>query len=169
VSADRDLLQLVSSNIHQLLPAKNVIVDLDNFEDYAGCAPEHFLYYKAIMGDVSDNITGLSGYGIVRAKTLAEKINNNLNDYTELSPEQKEIIGTNLKIMDLKEGLVHRPSEEYHFIQQLNDTHAFDGEQFVKLTEYYGLGGFRRQLGSWSAIFNSSKNDIEDWFNNITM
>lgn len=143
ISADRDLLQLVNNNIHQLLPAKNAIVDLSNFEEYAGCQREHFLLYKAIMGDTSDNIAGISGYGIVRARTLAEEISGNEEAFNALSEDKKQIIKTNLIIMDLKNGLHYRPGDEQYFIDQIGYELSFNGERFVRLTEHYGLGGFR--------------------------
>jgi len=170
ISSDRDLLQLVNHNVHQFLPAKNTIVDLSNFEGYAGCDPVHFILYKAIMGDVSDNIKGLNKFGVVRAKTLAEKINNDLENSDDITDEQRNIITVNLKIMDLKYGLVYRPNDEKYFTEQLNaaNNNVFDGEGFIALTEQYGLGGFRRQLGSWNALFNQNTS-IDDWFSNITM
>lgn len=170
VSSDRDLLQLVNDNIHQLLPLKNIIVNSSNFEEYAGCQLKDFLLYKAIMGDTSDNIAGLNKFGIVRARTLAEKINEDISVYDELTTEQKNIIQINLKIMDLHKGLEYRPGDEQKFIDQLEKYKeiSYDGNKFVNLTEYYGLGGFRRQLGEWNATFNP-KFDEEDWLNNITM
>ena len=71
--------------------------------------------------------------------------------------------------MDLKNGFQYRPDDENYFVDQMSAPVSFDGEEFIKLTEYYGLGGFRRQLGSWNAIFNLVKFDTEDWLNNITM
>jgi DNA polymerase-1 len=69
VSVDKDLLQLIDErtsvwNLRQ-------VISLDNFKALQGVDIKYFKLYKAIMGDKSDNISGLPGYGPVRSAKLA--------------------------------------------------------------------------------------------------
>ena len=42
-----------------------------NFEEIMNVPLNAFLYYKAILGDSSDNIKGFPGFGKVRSRKLA--------------------------------------------------------------------------------------------------
>lgn len=63
VSDDKDMYQLVSEDIHIWRPLKGERVSLQNFEDIARCKLEHFLLRKSVLGDSSDNISGIKGVG----------------------------------------------------------------------------------------------------------
>ena len=54
-----------------------------------------YALYKSIVGDTSDNIEGIRGYGPKRAE---KSIYNNLDDLKE---EQRELVSDNLQIIDL--------------------------------------------------------------------
>lgn len=65
MTGDRDSLQLISDNVNVLLATNNDYVLFDRavfFEKY-GVQPEQFVDVKAIMGDSSDNIPGITGIG----------------------------------------------------------------------------------------------------------
>ncbi|MCL6444126.1 MAG: DNA polymerase I [Alicyclobacillus sp.] len=67
VSGDKDLLQLVSDNVHAMITRKG-ITDVDRydvakvFERY-GLSPLQIIDLKGLMGDSSDNIPGVPGVG----------------------------------------------------------------------------------------------------------
>ncbi len=65
MTGDRDSLQLITDDVNVLLATNNdyVIFDRDVFFDKYGVQPEQFVDVKAIMGDSSDNIPGISGIG----------------------------------------------------------------------------------------------------------
>jgi DNA polymerase I len=75
VSGDRDLLQLVSGSVAVRLSGRTLAeaVDYDpaRFEEQYGFAPPLLVDYKALVGDKSDNIPGVSGIG---EKTATELI-----------------------------------------------------------------------------------------------
>jgi len=102
VTMDMDFLQLVSEKVIVFLAGKKKIVTLNNFEEIIGVSKNIFLYYKAIIGDKSDNIRGVYGYGKVKAKKLAL-------DYVEnkdsLNTDFQKIINCNLRLMDLSWGI----------------------------------------------------------------
>ncbi len=63
-SADKDLMQLVDENVALLhLHKDNLVVDRKKVEEIYGIPPEKIVDYLAIIGDTSDNVPGLSGFG----------------------------------------------------------------------------------------------------------
>jgi len=176
VSADRDLLQLVSDRVHHYLPSKGskagAIVTLDNFIEYAGCDRSHFILYKAILGDASDNVTGLYKYGPVKAKILSEKMYNQQIENANLSFDQLKTVNTNCLIMDLSVASQYRPSEHVHIKKQLDDSinNKFNREDFQNLMELHGNNNIIRQIADWGKLFGEETgNTLEDWINNISM
>ena len=70
VSADKDLAQLISPGVNQLLPpptAKPSLgwrkLDREGVEEKFGVTPEQIPDYLALIGDTSDNIPGIQGVG----------------------------------------------------------------------------------------------------------
>ncbi len=63
VSDDKDMLQLVSGDVHVWRPIAQERVTLDNFEELVHCKKEHWMLRKAVLGDGSDNIKGIEGVG----------------------------------------------------------------------------------------------------------
>lgn len=93
MTGDRDSLQLISDNVNVLLATNNdyVLFDRSAFLEKYGVQPEQFVDVKAIMGDSSDNIPGISGIGEKGALALIsqfgslEAVYNNYNG-AELKP-----------------------------------------------------------------------------------
>ncbi len=65
LTGDKDSLQLISPRVHVLLAGNNETKDMDEqaFIDKYGVRPDQFVDVKALMGDSSDNIPGVSGIG----------------------------------------------------------------------------------------------------------
>ncbi|WP_374687779.1 DNA polymerase I, partial [Promineifilum sp.] len=78
ITGDRDLLQLVDDNTRVELPARKQgqageTYDAAGVMAYLGVRPDQVVDYKALVGDVSDNIPGVKGIGDKTAvKLLAE-------------------------------------------------------------------------------------------------
>ena len=78
ITGDRDLLQLVDNNTRVELPARrsgasSEVYDAQQVMAYLGVWPNQVVDYKALVGDVSDNIPGVKGIGDKTAvKLLAE-------------------------------------------------------------------------------------------------
>ena len=77
LSGDRDLLQLVNGNTTVWLTKKGV-TELEKMDEKAikakyGFAPKGIIDLKALMGDSSDNIPGVSGVGEKTALSLLDK------------------------------------------------------------------------------------------------
>ncbi len=73
-SSDKDLMQLVSDRIFMLHAHKdNTLVDEAKVKELFGVRPDQMLDYLAIVGDASDNIPGIPGFGPKTATALLEE------------------------------------------------------------------------------------------------
>lgn len=72
MTGDRDSLQLINDRTVVLLATNSdyIYFDRDAFSEKYGVQPEQFVDVKAIMGDSSDNIPGISGIGEKGALSL---------------------------------------------------------------------------------------------------
>ena len=95
LTADRDVLQLVSANTEAYLTRKGItdIIKLNEkavFENYQ-LEPSQIVDYKALRGDASDNIPGVSGVGEKTALQLIAKyqtLDNIYNNLETITPER---------------------------------------------------------------------------------
>ncbi len=73
-SSDKDLCQLISDRVFMLNTHKNnLLVDRAKVEELHGVKPEQIVDYLAIMGDKSDNIPGIPGFGPKTAASLLQE------------------------------------------------------------------------------------------------
>ncbi len=73
-TSDKDLMQLVDDDIKILQTHKdNLIIDAKKVEELFGVRPDQMLDLLAIMGDSSDNIPGLEGFGPKTASSLLQE------------------------------------------------------------------------------------------------
>ena len=70
VSSDKDFLQIVDENIEVYSPIKKVTYRKKEVREEVGVLPENYLVMKALLGDNSDNLTGIKGLG---PKTLLKE------------------------------------------------------------------------------------------------
>jgi len=99
VTGDRDILQLVSDKIKVYLLVKGIseatLLDKSGVEAKMGVLPHLIVDYKALVGDASDNYSGVSGIGPKTAVKLIrefggfEEIYRNLD---KLPPKTREIL-----------------------------------------------------------------------------
>lgn len=67
-SGDRDLQQLLSWERVLIYRAPGLFVNVATFEEEFGIPINKYTIYKALVGDKSDNILGVEGFGPVKAK-----------------------------------------------------------------------------------------------------
>jgi len=79
MSSDKDFLQLISDKISVWSPTKKKLYGISDVMNEYGIHPNNFALYRALDGDVSDNISGIKGCGI---KTL-------LKSFPQLREEKK--------------------------------------------------------------------------------
>jgi len=160
VSADNDLLQLVSEKTSFYHSLKKKLIDLENFESTVGVKTAAYLYYKAIKGDVSDNIPGWVGFGEVKAKKIAERLADDCLYINECTDEQKYVLEHNIKLMNLEQGYNMAGEEEVKSYQeqfkQLVDLEP-DLESFKHNCKIFEFNQFLKNFTDWENIFKQSR------------
>lgn len=157
VSGDKDLFQLVSHDTKVFYTNKNVLIDLDNFEEVVGIPIENYIDYKCILGDASDNIIGLKRYGPVKAKKLAIEQN-----WESLDEEQIKILELNRILIDLSFGPKNNSDEWESYEKQLLTEVSMDSVALQDICKSYDLGVVRGQIPFWKE-FNMHK-EFENLF-----
>jgi len=88
VTGDRDALQLVSPAIQVLTSRQRfeetIVFDEAKVIETYGVRPDQLVDYKALVGDVSDNIPGVRGIGEKSAQALLQQFDNLDNIYAHL-------------------------------------------------------------------------------------
>lgn len=72
VTADKDMLQLVTDSIRIYDPMKDRLLDVAYVKEKFGVGPERVTEFMALTGDASDNIPGIKGIGEKTARELLE-------------------------------------------------------------------------------------------------
>ncbi len=73
-SSDKDLMQLVNNHIYLIhLHKENLLINAAKVVEQFGVRPDQMLDLLAIMGDASDNIPGLEGFGPKTAASLLQE------------------------------------------------------------------------------------------------
>ena len=155
ITTDGDMLQLINSNTCVFNPRKKLTIDDKNFETELGMPIEHFLPYKAILGDSSDNIKGVAGYGKVYSKRLAKE----WVDKEEIAPEHIAIIEKNIKLMDLNIGYTHGGDKEVDvYKEQLEKYNGLSTnfENFEKICDKYNFELIINDMSHWKSTFQKS-------------
>ncbi len=62
-STDKDFLQMVTETTKVYNPVKKKTFDVQTVIETYGVHPDNFVYYRALLGDKSDNIDGIRGAG----------------------------------------------------------------------------------------------------------
>jgi 5'-3' exonuclease len=153
VTTDQDMLQLVTDKTCVFHPRKKVTIDHTNFEESVGMPIEHFLPYKAILGDSSDNIKGIHGYGPVHSKTLAKQW---IENKSEISNEHVAIIENNIKLMDLSSGYKIAGAKEVEYYQEQLEKHndtSIDIKAFESLCKKYNYKSILKNMNKWRNAF----------------
>lgn len=78
VTGDKDLLQLVTDQIHVFIPgrgrfSRDIEYDPSTVKEKLKLTPDQVVDFKALRGDPSDNIPGIAGIGQVTACKLLDK------------------------------------------------------------------------------------------------
>lgn len=192
LTGDRDSLQLINDNTTVRLAAnKDVIIyNHDKFiEDY-GFEPINLIDFKALMGDSSDNIKGVSGIGEKTASSLIKEYGTieNLYENSENSKLTKSV-RTKLEngkasaqeskwLAAIKCDVPIDNNPESYKPKQMNKSELYDflsKLEMFRLIERLGLDNFDSNSNS---DFNKNKTDMPEYeliniknskiFNNIS-
>jgi len=150
VSTDKDFYQLLDcpKNVRIYSPGKKKEVAVEDVEKEFGIPIEHYVDYKAMVGDPSDNLPGITGIGPVAAKWLV----NNLicgtgGNATKSNMRIIDLLHINIKTFKLMCELIRFMSVDPKEIETGKfgtRTHAMAGyqERILWVLEKYGFDRF---------------------------
>ena len=104
VSSDKDLMQLVNTNVTMLDPMKGKKIGIDQVIEKFGLPPEKVIQIQALTGDKVDNIPGAPGIGPKNALKFIEEfgdVHNLIKNASKIPQEKKRNI-----ILDNKENIL---------------------------------------------------------------
>ncbi|MBQ4558403.1 MAG: DNA polymerase I [Clostridia bacterium] len=164
VSADKDVLQLINRNTIVYAPQKgsdSVVYNEEKLQEVFGISPKQIIDLKAIMGDSSDNIPGVSGIGEKGALTL-------LQNYTDLDGVYANIENikgkTQEKLLNDKESAYFSKElatiiTEHNFKASLEDfTYSYPFGQ--ETLEFFKRYQFNSLLRKEEIFLNSTTKEI---------
>jgi len=92
VTGDNDMLQLIATDIKVMTPRRGfadiVVYDEPAVQEKYNLSPSQLISYKALVGDISDNIPGIKGIGDKTAVKLLQQFNNLDGIYAHLDEVQ---------------------------------------------------------------------------------
>jgi 5'-3' exonuclease len=107
VSTDRDFYQLVDNKTIVYSPTKKLYVTSQYMSESLKILPENYIYAKAILGDGSDNLEGVGGFGPKTMGKLFPVLGERPTNLEELSAIAREKADEVPKLKKFLESLEH--------------------------------------------------------------
>lgn len=170
VSSDKDFLQVVDQNIEVYSPIKKKTYGKKEVQEELGMIPENYLIMKALLGDNSDNLTGIKGLG---PKTLLKEFPGivkdpffELNDIHKICTEKlqtKKIfaqilydwnkVKTNYELMNLLEPRLG-DYEIVHILDKIKEpTPTLQVVPFLSMLESDQIEALNKNVEGWLELF----------------
>ena len=109
VSRDKDLEQLISSEVILLDGMKNETVDAARLKELKGYLPEQAIEVQSLCGDTVDNIPGIPGVGVKTAAKLIERYGTAravIEHAGELTPKLAENVRASAECVEVARRLI---------------------------------------------------------------
>lgn len=167
ISADKDWIQLVQPNVGWLDPIRDTSITSKNIEEKLGVKNgRQWVQIKALMGDVSDNVTGVGGIGekgaleLIQTYGTVEDFVNQMIDGTIKDVPKKfealariedkmEIFKRNMMLMDLNHPQIPKAEETELLHSDLNYS------EFRVFCEEYMFRSILREYDDWLEPFKA--------------
>jgi DNA polymerase-1 len=120
MSADKDFLQIVNDHVKVWSPTKKRIYGPQDVLNEYGVSSQNFVYFRALSGDVSDNVPGIRGCGLKTVMKAFPMLGGNKVNLDALRVISEENNGK-LKIYDAIVQNWHDVERNYA-LMQLTDT-----------------------------------------------
>ncbi len=147
VSADGDMLQIISDTVSIYNPKSSDIINIQLFRDIYGIEPAEWAEVKSLAGCTSDKVPGIAGVG---EKTALKYIRGEL---TKGKAFDKIIQGKASQEYQRDKTLVTLPMRQMKHALQQDTIHIRD---FISVCKEYGLLSFLRKgsIYSWKKVLN---------------
>jgi len=170
VSSDKDFLQIVDENINVYSPIKKKTYGKKEVEEEVGMLPENYLIMKSLLGDNSDNLTGIKGLGpktlIKEFPDLVNKPGVTLDDIYEICVKElktKKVfakivydwdkVKSNYELMNLLQPRLG-DYEIVHILDKLKqDIPPLQATTFVRMLEADQIEALNKNVEGWLELF----------------
>lgn len=164
VSSDKDLLQLISSDVNvKLLKQKDyILMDEKVFFDTYGLKPVRMVDLKALMGDASDNIPGVKGIGEKTALNILHEFDTIENLYDNIDKvkgktKEKLILGKESAFFSKEMATIYKDVP----INLTFEDIKFNGFDIEKLTKLYREFEFYSFIKKLETLVNKVEGQLE--------
>jgi len=170
VSSDKDFLQIVDQNIEVYSPIKKKTYQKKDIQEEIGLIPENYLIMKALLGDNSDNLSGIKGLG---PKTLLKEFPElvskpgvtlkDIYDICEQKLQTKKIfasiiydwdkVKTNWELMNLSEPRLG-DYEIFHILEKIKEPIPnLQAVTFLSMLESDQIEALNKNVEGWLELF----------------
>jgi len=172
VTGDRDMLQLVDSDTHVLMPVKGIsevmIYDPARVEEKFGVRPDQIIDLKAFMGDPSDNYPGVRGVGPKGARDLLQKYGHfesvfeNITEIEQENPKLALKLAEGVEEANMAKRLAALDcATPIQFEMEKCDVQLFTKEKFERTFEKREFNSLRRRLVDVFGKDGNNKNQMK--------
>lgn len=161
VSVDKDLLQLVNDFCHYYNPIKKKLITPENFVEEVGVEILEYNYYKALLGDKSDNVEGIQGYGVQKSAKLCKEGYNGI--VSKLTEEDKKKFDKNLLLTNLS-GSYYKEEGEVDLYQKQYEDQQFikaDMKKFEEMCQESEFYSFVKEMDKWKDSFSRQQSLVD--------
>ena len=175
VSSDKDFLQIVTKNVNVYSPIKKKFYDPSMVKAEVGMLPENYLVAKSLLGDNSDNLSGVRGLGV---KTLLKEFNylverpgvtlEDIYETCERKIDGKKIfasilqykhrVDTNYELMNLQEPTLTDYQVEEIDSVVFNKPNPLNVMAFLYLLEQDKVPGITKNTEGWLEVYRPLAN-----------
>lgn len=161
VSVDKDLLQLVNANVHYYNPIKKKLITPDNFVEEVGVEINEYNHYKALLGDKSDNVEGIQGYGVQKSSKLCKEGYDGI--VAKLSEEDKTKFDKNLLLTNLYSSYLKEEGEVDLYQKQYEEQSLIkaDMKKFEEMCQESEFYSFVKEMDKWKDSFSRGQSLID--------
>lgn len=138
ISSDKDFNQLLNKNLRIYNPRKDEIIRLENCKDLFGYHANETVEYLAMVGDISDDISGFPGIGPVKARKILDEGRIEKFIAQSKNKEYLKIWRRNEQLIDLFWFVRNIPLEKL----PLKSKKKFKYDKFKKICVEYSLSSF---------------------------
>lgn len=138
ISSDKDFNQLLNKNLRIYNPRKDEIIRLENCKDLFGYHANETVEYLAMVGDISDDISGFPGIGPVKARKILDEGRIEKFIAQSKNREYLKIWRRNEQLIDLFWFVRNIPLEKL----PLKSKKKFKYDKFKKVCIEYSLSSF---------------------------
>jgi DNA polymerase-1 len=170
VSSDKDFLQIVDQNIEVYSPIKKKTYGKKEVQEELGMIPENYLIMKALLGDNSDNLSGIKGLGpktlLKEFPELISKPGVTLKDIYNICEQKlqtKKIfasiiydwdkVKTNWELMNLSEPRLG-DYEIFHILEKIKEPIPnLQAVTFLSMLESDQIEALNKNVEGWLELF----------------